>query len=92
MCVDQGSGSRITDLIIDATSELQRRVAMRRDHSMLAHPPAPRSWCHSRAASSAWSVDVNCQPPRSSAAPRSFASLHAIDAGKVGIGLMERPL
>ena len=50
---------------------------MRRDHSMLARPPAPRSWCHNRAPSSACSADVSSQPPRSRVVPRSLASLHA---------------
>lgn len=45
--------------------------------------PAPRSCCHSRAANSACSTDVSCQPPRSSVAPRSFAALLCEEGGNM---------
>lgn len=69
----------VEDCIVSAPPRASQVCRIGKDKACLAPalkkaPPALCSF-HSRAASSAWSIEVSCQPPRSSVAPRSLAAL-----------------
>lgn len=67
------------DCIVSAPPRASHVCRIGKDKACLAPAlkKAPPVLCsfHSRAASSAWSIEVSCQPPRSSVAPCSLAAL-----------------